>query len=77
MKIDANIDVEKLEWLVQCGDNYWDFSDHNSEVICTGLMVRVVDKEPSYLPDSKWWKYAWQGRKYARITNYDAKCIYD
>ncbi|CAF4726163.1 unnamed protein product, partial [Rotaria sp. Silwood2] len=32
-----------------------DFSDLDSTIACTELMIRVTDNHPGFLPESQWW----------------------
>jgi len=59
--IDPNIPSDKIEWILDNqGKETVDFNDPNGSIACTGLMIRVTDNDPSFLPDSKWWGYATQ-----------------
>ncbi|CAF1093535.1 unnamed protein product [Rotaria sordida] len=50
-RIDNDIPNEELEWIIQATQerirNY---------IVCYGLMIRVIDCEPSDLPILNWWK---------------------
>ena len=56
--IDPNISNDKIEWVIDNrGNDLVDFNDPNASIICTGLMIRVTDNHPVFLPDSQWWGY--------------------
>jgi hypothetical protein len=54
--IDKNFRNEELEWVIMA-DNATEEYIHNN-VVCYGLMVRVIDGEPKDLPASRWWMHS-------------------
>ena len=54
--IDPNFSNSEMEWVISGTQNtLWDFSDENSDVIASGIMIRITNKHPQYLKESKWW----------------------
>lgn len=60
--IDRNFKNNEIEWLVDNNspNDFIKFSDHNTCVVCTGIMMRVTDKHPELLDDSRWWHHGKQ-----------------
>ncbi|CAF1497543.1 unnamed protein product [Rotaria magnacalcarata] len=54
--IDTNLTNDVVEWVVDTQDkDLMDFSDPNSTIVCTGLMIRVTDNHPGLFSESQWW----------------------
>jgi hypothetical protein len=55
-RIDSNINNDIIEWVIDHKNKgLVDFNDPEASIICTGLLIRVTDKHPGLLPESKWW----------------------
>ncbi|CAF0992271.1 unnamed protein product [Adineta steineri] len=54
--IDPNVSNDVIEWVIDVKNKgFMDFSDPNSTIVCTGIMIRVTDNHPGLLPESQWW----------------------
>lgn len=54
--VDSNLQNNVLEWVVDNkGKALMDFQDSDTNIVCTGIMVRVTDEHPGLLPESEWW----------------------
>jgi len=56
MCIDKNFRNEELEWLITTDNATSEYIRNN--IVCYGLMVRVIDGEPKDLAASRWWMYS-------------------
>jgi hypothetical protein len=53
-QIDKVFSNEELEWIIQANTATQEYVRDN--IVCYGLMVRVIDGEPRDLPILSWWK---------------------
>jgi hypothetical protein len=53
-RIDKDFGNEELEWIIDADTATQEYVRDN--IICYGLMVRVIDSEPRDLPILSWWK---------------------
>ncbi len=56
IRIDKNFCNEELEWVI--ASNYGTPEYIRNNIVCYGLMVRVIDGEPKDLAASSWWTYS-------------------
>jgi len=76
--IDENIPNDKTEWLVDIQHNEMiNFNDPNSIIVCTGMLTRLTDKHPCFLPESEWWFYSLLSDKdQAKALKFDFKSLW-
>lgn len=54
--IDSNLSNNVIEWVIDAKNkDLMDFTDSDSTIVCTGLMMRVTENHPGLLPESQWW----------------------
>ena len=54
--IDPDVSNDVIEWVIDAKNkDLMDFSDPNTTIICTGVMIRIIDHHPGLLPESQWW----------------------
>ncbi|CAF0939907.1 unnamed protein product [Adineta steineri] len=62
--IDPNINNKIIEWVIDNNNkDIVDFNDPDASIICSGLMMRVTDNHPMFLPESHWWGQRASGQK--------------
>ncbi|CAF3732250.1 unnamed protein product [Rotaria sp. Silwood1] len=55
--VDPNFDNNELEWIIPGKEGVYYIKD---DIICYGIMMRICDVDPKYLPASKWWQYTFR-----------------